>query len=114
MLFLFDILSCEYIDVYDVSLYVLDSVDLNVPRHIQGSFGAFAALLSDGRVVAWGDAESGGDPSEVQQDLKEVRQLQSTSFAFAALRCWSRKGFKSFNRHVERRAGRWSHLSHPF
>ena len=29
-------------------------------RSVVGSFKAFCALLSDGTVVAWGDAKSGG------------------------------------------------------
>ena len=32
----------------------------NVER-IEGSFGAFAAVLCDSTVVTWGDSDSGGD-----------------------------------------------------
>ena len=55
---------------------------------------AFASILADGRVVAWGPADMGGDISAVQERLVEVQDLQSTNAAFAALRrdgqvvCW--------------------------
>lgn len=55
---------------------------------------AFASILADGRVVAWGPADMGGDASAVQERLVEVQDLQSTNAAFAALRrdgqvvCW--------------------------
>ena len=51
------------------------------------SCGAFAAILADGSVVAWGDPDYGGDSFEVQYQLKGkgVQQLQSTRFAFAAI-----------------------------
>ena len=55
---------------------------------------AFASILADGRVVAWGPADMGGDTSAVQERLVEVQDLQSTNAAFAALRrdgqvvCW--------------------------
>ncbi|CAK9002900.1 Probable E3 ubiquitin-protein ligase HERC2 (HECT domain and RCC1-like domain-containing protein 2) (HECT-type E3 ubiquitin transferase HERC2) [Durusdinium trenchii] len=47
---------------------------------------AFAAIRSDGRVVTWGWAESGGDSSRVEGRLREVQELQATSGAFCALR----------------------------
>ena len=50
---------------------------------------AFAALLSDGSVVAWGDASFGGDLSTVSSLLngtKLVTQIYSNKLAFAALR----------------------------
>ena len=34
-------------------------------QHIQASDGAFAAILGDGSVVTWGEAEDGGDSSSV-------------------------------------------------
>jgi hypothetical protein len=35
--------------------------------------------------VTWGDPDSGGDSSEVQDRLKGVKQVQSNGFAFAAI-----------------------------
>ena len=32
---------------------------------------AFAAILADGSVVTWGDADDGGDSSAVQDQLQE-------------------------------------------
>ena len=46
---------------------------------------AFAAILSDGSVVTWGDPESGGDSFQVQEQLRDVQQIQSTDRAFAAI-----------------------------
>lgn len=51
---------------------------------IQASFGAFAALLSDGSVVTWGDPQDGGDSSAVKHQLKKVRWIQGIYKAFVA------------------------------
>ena len=48
-------------------------------------FDTFAAILSDGSVVTWGDPDYGGDSSEVQDRLKSVQQIQATDSAFAAI-----------------------------
>ena len=59
---------------------------------------AFAAVLSYGSVVAWGDPDYGGDSFEVQGQLRDVKQLQATNFAFAAISnglvvTWGRRSF---------------------
>ena len=56
-------------------------------QQVQGTDGAFAALLADGSVVTWGDAGYGGDSSAVQDQLRGVQHIQATRFtyAFAAL-----------------------------
>ena len=54
-------------------------------QQIQASGGAFAAILDDGSVVTWGDAECGGDSSAVQTRLKNVQQIQASGGAFAAI-----------------------------
>ena len=46
---------------------------------------AFAAILGDGSVVTWGAAGQGGDSSAVRDRLKNVQQIQATSWAFAAI-----------------------------
>ena len=51
---------------------------------IQATYGAFAAILEDGSVVAWGWAHS-GDSSAIQDELKGVQQIQGTGDAFAAI-----------------------------
>ena len=38
-----------------------------------------------GRIVPWGDPGRGGDSSAVQDQLRNVQQVQATSFAFAAI-----------------------------
>ena len=45
----------------------------------------FAAILEDGSVVTWGDADSGGDSSAVRDQLRGVQQIQATAGAFAAI-----------------------------
>ena len=52
---------------------------------VRGNLHAFAAILGDGSVVTWGDAEKGGDSSAVQDRLKDVQQIQRTGEAFAAI-----------------------------
>eukprot|EP00434_Breviolum_minutum_P039212 symbB.v1.2.034812.t1/scaffold4559.1/size42167/1 len=47
--------------------------------------GAFAAILEDGSVITWGEADCGGDSSAVGNQLRGVQQIQATSYAFAAI-----------------------------
>ena len=54
-------------------------------EHIRATSSAFAAILQDGSVVAWGDRSAGGDSSRVQDQLKNVEHIQATSKAFAAI-----------------------------
>ena len=35
--------------------------------------------------MTWGDSDCGGDSSAVQDQLKNVQQVQASSFAFAAI-----------------------------
>ena len=52
---------------------------------IQATKAAFAALRTDGSVVTWGDASSGGESSAVQDRLKNVQQIQASEVSFAAI-----------------------------
>ena len=45
-------------------------------QKVQASYGAFAAILTDGSVVTWGSPHFGGDSSQVQHQLKGVQQVQ--------------------------------------
>ena len=45
----------------------------------------FAAVLTDGSVVTWGDPADGGDSSSVQSQLKDVQTIEASGFAFAAI-----------------------------
>ena len=54
-------------------------------REVQANDRAFAAILSDGSVVTWGDDGQGGDSSHVQPCLKNVKCIQATATAFAAI-----------------------------
>ena len=51
---------------------------------IYSNSGAFAAKLTNGHVVTWGDTEHGGDSSSVQDQLKDVETIFSNDDAFAA------------------------------
>eukprot|EP00435_Cladocopium_sp_Y103_P070417 s85_g35.t1 len=46
---------------------------------------AFAALLSNGSVVTWGDQCSGGDSAAVQRQLQDVQWIYANRHAFAAI-----------------------------
>ena len=52
---------------------------------IVGNTNSFAATLGDGSVVTWGNADSGGDSSSVQGQLKNVLQIRASLRAFAAI-----------------------------
>ncbi|CAK9044776.1 unnamed protein product [Durusdinium trenchii] len=54
-------------------------------REIFSTDGAFAALLQNGGVVAWGDPVFGGDSSLVQDQLEHVQEIHTCGFAFAAV-----------------------------
>ena len=62
----------------------VNQVRLNANRRID-RLSAFAALLGDGSVVARGDDYNGGDTSAVQEQLRDVQQIQTSEKAFAAI-----------------------------
>ena len=54
-------------------------------QQIQASKGAFAAVLTDGTVVTWGNEDQGGDSRAVQDQLQVVQHIRASSRAFAAM-----------------------------
>ena len=52
---------------------------------IVGNKGSFAAILGDGSVMTWGNARCAADSSSVQEQLKNVQQIQASYHAFAAI-----------------------------
>ena len=52
---------------------------------IRANVRAFAAILAEGSVVTWGDADYGGNSSAVQYRLKNLQQIQASDQAFAAI-----------------------------
>ena len=48
-------------------------------------FTHLAAILGDGSVISWGRADFGGDSSSVQEQLRNVQQIQASISAFAAI-----------------------------
>ncbi|OLP99508.1 Thioredoxin reductase [Symbiodinium microadriaticum] len=89
----FAALSAGSVVAFGHPLYggVLDE-RLHGPHKVQQIYstdGAFAALVADGSVVAWGDALSGGDvnvPQPVNEQLHDVQSIVASAAAFAALR----------------------------
>jgi Ca2+-binding RTX toxin-like protein len=81
---------------YSTSLDIIK--DYSVTKQLDGTIDvtqifstdyAFSALRSDGSVITWGDASSGGDSSAVTKKLNgtiDVTQIFSNDYAFAALR----------------------------
>ena len=61
---------------------VPDQADLRDVTKIQASARAFAALRSDGHVVAWGDASCGGDTGPVARQLYESWRLKWFVWAY--------------------------------
>ena len=55
------------------------------PVSVAASASAFAAVLSDGSVVTWGDPASGGDSGHMQNRLVNVQQLRASETGFAAI-----------------------------
>ena len=55
---------------------------------VQANAAAFAAIMADGSVAAWGQNGSGGECSAVQDQLFNVQHIQATKQrgAFAAIR----------------------------
>ena len=54
-------------------------------QQIQATHDAFAAILTDGSVVTWGDKDYCGDSRAVQDQLKGTRQIQAAYRVFAAI-----------------------------
>ena len=62
---------------------VVDAICLPVKLAATGS--AFALYVQGGEVVTWGDPEYGGDSCQVQEQLRNVKQIHATATAFAAV-----------------------------
>ena len=73
--------------IRDTTVKTGDSLTLHISRvQACATASAFAAILGDGSVVTWGDADDGGDSSAVQAQLMNAQQIQySASGAFAAI-----------------------------
>ncbi|CAE7377064.1 unnamed protein product [Symbiodinium microadriaticum] len=76
--------SC--VSITEARLQTGDWLTLHVSRvQVFATGRAFAAILGDGSVVAWGDPNEGGDSSAVQDQLRHVTQIQAFVCAFAAI-----------------------------
>ena len=49
------------------------------------TLGAFAIWCCGGRATAWGNPNFGGDSAAVQDQLRNISQIQASQFAFAAI-----------------------------
>ena len=80
-------------NILDAGLSIIDSglqdggsLTLHIHRgQVCGTRKAFAAVLGNGSVVAWGDVDFGGDNSTVQAQLKDVEQIPASGAAFAPI-----------------------------
>ena len=63
---------------------------LKAVQEVKATDRAFAAILADGSVVAWGDIDPGGDPYDFADEdyftPRDVQQVQANDGAFAAIR----------------------------
>ncbi|CAJ1345141.1 unnamed protein product [Effrenium voratum] len=55
------------------------------PVAVAATESAFALYVHGGGVVTWGHLDSGGDSSQVRDQLSAVQQIQATDCAFAAI-----------------------------
>ena len=60
--------------------------ELHDVQQIAASNDAFAAIRSDGHVITWGAVSSGGDSSQVRDELCLGTRLQLETFAAEAWR----------------------------
>lgn len=93
--------STDGVGIQDVDISVLDLLldnyqcrvnDNNMfvnhlgTTQVHGNLYAFAAILQNGSVVAWGDPRYGGDSSAIQSELYDITHIFSNYRSFAALR----------------------------
>ena len=63
-----------------------DCLTLQIRKvHICARLDCFAAILGDGSVSTWGNAKMGGDSTAVQDQLKNVPEIQASCSALAAI-----------------------------
>lgn len=55
----------------------------NLPK-IYSTNSAFAVFIN-GNVITWGCSEHGGDSSYVKDQLKDIKEIYSNQYAFAAI-----------------------------
>ncbi|MDQ5939203.1 MAG: hypothetical protein QG557_150, partial [Pseudomonadota bacterium] len=63
--------------------YQLTITSKDKPYNEIQNYAAFAAIKSDGSVVAWGNSDFGGT---APNNITDVKQIFSTGYAFAALK----------------------------
>lgn len=77
----------ELNDLQTVSNDVTLTVLAHPVQQVASTRTAFAVITSAGSVLAWGDADMGGDTKGAQKDLMtNVSRIYANSFAFAALK----------------------------
>lgn len=67
----------SYYEFFATGLVAITAVARPQVQEIRASQYAFAALLEDGSIVAWGDRNNGGDCSAVQSQLTQVQDIQA-------------------------------------
>ena len=71
--------------IEDAKLYDGDTVTVILQEAQLAATGDAFAFYGRDRVVTWGSESSGGDSSEAQELLTDVREIKATSTAFAAI-----------------------------
>lgn len=68
-------------DLIDNAYQIIEPLYKSYVTNIYSNVRAFAALRSDGSVITWGNANRGGNSSEVT--LENVKEIYSTNSTFA-------------------------------
>lgn len=63
---------------------IVGAYTIGIEPRVFSTSGAFAAIMPDCTVVAWGESDRGGDTSKVDEYLVQVKTIHSNEFAFVA------------------------------
>ena len=65
------------VSIFEAKIFTVEFTrGLKDVQEIQSNDRAFAVIMSNGTVASWGIGDAGGDSSEVQDLLKDVRHIQ--------------------------------------
>ena len=65
------------VSIFEAKIFTVEFTrGLKDVLEIQSNDRAFAVIMSNGTVASWGIGDAGGDSSEVQDLLKDVRHIQ--------------------------------------
>ena len=74
------------VSIFEAQIFTVEFArGLKDVQEIQSNDRAFAVIMSNGTVASWGIGDAGGDSSEVQDLLKDVRHIQVGCVFFGCL-----------------------------